>query len=53
MGKNTGIVHDLVVAATNVPDVTMMPDLLTGDEEVVYGDSVMSALKAGKRHDKK
>ena len=37
--KDTGIVHDLVVTAANVHDVTMVPDLLTGDEEVVYGDS--------------
>lgn len=37
--KDTGIVHDLVVTAANVHDVTVVPDLLTGDEEVVYGDS--------------
>lgn len=37
--KDTGIVHDLVVTPANVHDVTVVPELLTGEEEVVFGDS--------------
>ena len=37
--KDTGIVHNVVVTAANVHDVTVVPQLLTGEEEVVYGDS--------------
>ncbi len=31
--------HTLKVTAANVNDVTFMPDLLTGEETYVYGDS--------------
>lgn len=37
--KDTGIVHDVVVTPANIHDVTVVPELLTGEEEVVYGDS--------------
>ena len=47
--KDTGIVHDVVVTAANVSDVTVVPELLTGEEEVVYGDS--GYIGAEKRED--
>ena len=37
--KDTGIVHNVVVTPANVHDVTIVPELLTGEEETVYGDS--------------
>jgi IS5 family transposase len=37
--KDSGLVQKVKVTAANVSDVTTMPDLLTGEEEVVYGDS--------------
>ena len=37
--KDSGLVHDLEVTPANVHDATMVPKLLTGDEEIVYGDS--------------
>ena len=37
--KDTGLVHTLKVTAANVHDVTMVSELLTGEEEVVFGDS--------------
>ena len=37
--KDSGIVHSFEVTAANVHDVTQVPKLLTGEEEVVYGDS--------------
>lgn len=37
--KDTGLVHTVKVTGANVHDVTMTPELLTGDEESVYGDS--------------
>ncbi len=37
--KDSGIVHSFKVTAANVHDVTQVPKLLTGEEEVVYGDS--------------
>ena len=49
MDKDTGIVHDVVVTAANVSDVTVVPELLTGEEEVVYGDS--GYIGAEKRED--
>lgn len=33
------MVHTLKVTAANVHDVTMTAELLTGEEETVYGDS--------------
>jgi len=37
--KDSGLVHTLKVTAANVHDVAMTPELLTGQEESVYGDS--------------
>ena len=37
--KDSGLVHDLEVTGANVHDVTMVSELLTGEEESVYGDS--------------
>lgn len=36
---DTGLVHDVEVTPANVNDVTETAKLLTGEEEVVYGDS--------------
>lgn len=47
--KDSGIVHSVEVTSANVHDVSMVPELLTGDEEVVYGDS--GYLGADKRDD--
>ena len=47
--KDSGLVHTVEVTAANVHDVTMTPQLLTGDEDVVYGDS--GYLGAEKRED--
>lgn len=37
--KDSGMVHNLEVTAANVHDAIVMPQLLTGDEEIVYGNS--------------
>jgi len=37
--KDSGLVQKVKVTAANVSDVSTMPELLTGEEEVVYGDS--------------
>lgn len=37
--KDTGLVHTVKVTAANVHDVTMTAQLLSGEEESVYGDS--------------
>lgn len=37
--KKTGIVHHIKVTSANVNDVTVVPDLLYGEEETVHGDS--------------
>jgi IS5 family transposase len=37
--KDSGLVQKVKVTAANVSDVTPMPELLTGEDEVVYGDS--------------
>ena len=37
--KDSGLVHTVEVTAANVHDVTQTSSLLTGEEEVVYGDS--------------
>ena len=37
--NDTSIVHNVVVTPANVHDVIVVPELLTGEEEVVYGDS--------------
>lgn len=36
---DTGLAHTLKVTAANVHDVTMMAELVTGEEDTVYGDS--------------
>ena len=47
--KDSGLVHKVKVTAANISDVATMPQLLTGEEEVVYGDS--GYLGAEKRED--
>lgn len=47
--KDSGIVHTLEVTGANEHDVSMTSKLLTGEEEVVYGDS--GYLGAEKRKD--
>lgn len=47
--KDSGIVHTLEVTGANEHDVSMTSKLLTGEEEVVYGDS--GYLGAEKRED--
>jgi len=47
--KDSGLVQKVKVTAANVSDVATMPDLLTGEEDVVYGDS--GYLGAQKRED--
>ena len=37
--SKTGLVHTVKTTAANVHDVTIMSDLLTGEETYVYGDS--------------
>ena len=37
--KDSGLAHTVEVTGANVHDVTMVPKLLTGMEETVYGDS--------------
>lgn len=45
--SKTGLVHTVKTSAVNVHDVTVTPDLLTGEENFVYGDS--GYLSADKR----
>ena len=47
--KDSRLVHSVIVTAANVHDVTVVPELLTGEEETVYGDS--GYLGAEKRDD--
>lgn len=47
--RDSGLVHTAKVAAANVHDVAMIPELLTGWEETVHGDS--GYLGAEKRGD--
>lgn len=49
MDKDSRLVHTVKATATNVHDVSQTAALLTGEEEVVYGDS--GYLGAGKRED--
>ncbi len=37
--KDSGLVHTVKVTSANVHDVTVVSELLTGEETVVYGDS--------------
>lgn len=39
MDKESGLVHTVKVTAANEHDVTVTSELLTGEEEEVYGDS--------------
>lgn len=39
MDKDSGLAHTVEVTGANTHDVTMVPKLLTGEEETVYGDS--------------
>ena len=39
MDKDSGLVHTVKATAANVHDVTMTSELLTGEENEVYGDS--------------
>ena len=47
--RDSGLVHTVEVTGANVHDVTMVPKLLTGEEETVHGDS--GYLGAEKRED--
>ncbi len=47
--KDSGLVHHVEVSAANVHDVTVVPQLLHGEEESVHGDS--GYLGAEKRED--
>ena len=47
--KDSGLVHTVKATPANIHDVTEVPKLLTGEEEVVYGDS--GYLGADKRED--
>mgnify|MGYP001052667420 CR=1 FL=1 len=47
--SKTGLVHTVKVTSANVHDVTKVSELLTGEEEFVYGDS--GYLGAEKRED--
>jgi IS5 family transposase len=47
--RKTGLVHHVEVTGANVHDVTVVPKLLTGEEETVHGDS--GYLGAEKRED--
>ena len=47
--KDSGLVHTVKVTSANAHDVTMVSQLLTGEETVVYGDS--GYLGAAKRED--
>lgn len=47
--SKNGLVHTVVVTNANVADVTMMPELLTGEEETINADS--GYIGAEKRQD--
>ena len=47
--QDSGLVHSVEVTGANTHDVTMVPKLLTGEENTVYGDS--GDLGAEKRDD--
>ena len=47
--SKSGLVHSVEVTAANIHDVTLTSELLTCDEEVVYGDS--GYIGAQKRED--
>ena len=37
--RDSGLVHHVEVTSANVHDVTVVPELLTGEEETIHGDS--------------
>ena len=47
--QDSGLVHSVEVTGANTHDVTMVPKLLTGEENTVYGDS--GYIGAEKRDD--
>ena len=47
--QDSGLVYSVEVTSTNTHDVTMVPKLLTGEENTVYGDT--GYLGAEKRDD--
>lgn len=49
MDKDSGLVHTVEATPANVHEVTQTSSLLTGEEDVVYGDS--GYLGAGNRED--
>lgn len=44
--SKTGLAHSAVVTAANVHDKHPLPDLLHGDEKIVYGDSAYASQQA-------
>ena len=38
--RDSGLIHSVVITATNVHDLTPAADLLHDNEEVVYADAV-------------
>ena len=48
--KDSGLVHTVKVTSANIHDVTMVPELLTGDEDSVYGGQwIPGRRKTGRR----
>ena len=39
VGKHSGLIHSVAVTPANVNNLTLVAELLHGDEEVVYGDA--------------
>jgi IS5 family transposase len=39
MGRDSGLIHSVVVTAANVHDPTAAAELLNGEKEVVYADA--------------
>ena len=46
--KDSGLVHTVKVTSANIHDVTMVPELLTGDEDRYMATAAAWALKSGK-----
>jgi IS5 family transposase len=47
VGKDSGLIHSVVLTAANVHELTPATELFHGDEDVVYGDA--GYLSIGKR----
>lgn len=45
--QDSGLVHSIEVTGDNIQDVTMVPKLLTGEENAVQGTADISALRSG------